>query len=111
MTDPDVARETVQPHVVMLAGNDVAADTRIRKTALSAARLGARVTLIAYASDGRRSTRNMGPVTVLRIPISWRSRDARNAARGRRRMPPNLVGYRTPAATAAALPPPPCHWP
>lgn len=90
------------PHVVMLAGNDVRNDGRIRKTALSLARLGLRVTLVGLAPDGLRTTTHLGPVTIVRLPVAWTLRDASRERRARRRTLPRVVGYRTPGEESAA---------
>ncbi|NHC15463.1 hypothetical protein G9H71_16920, partial [Motilibacter sp. E257] len=81
--------------VAMLAGNDVATDTRIRKTALSLARLGLDVTVVAYAPDGERSESMLGPVRVVRVPVVWGLRDSVRERRERRRTAPRVVGYAT----------------
>nr|WP_231126250.1 glycosyltransferase [Motilibacter aurantiacus] len=77
----------------MLAANDVATDTRIRKAALSLARLGLDVTLLAYAPEGERSESWIGPVRVLRVPVVWGLRDTVRERRERRRATPRVLGY------------------
>ncbi|MBC7310461.1 MAG: glycosyltransferase family 4 protein [Tetrasphaera sp.] len=57
-------------HVVMLVGNDIAVDTRVKKTAASLVRLGLRVTVVGYGADGR-ETATMAGCEIIRIPISW----------------------------------------
>lgn len=74
-----------EPHVVMLVANDAATDARVRKSALAAAAAGARVTLVAYASDGRRSDSALGPVRITRVPVDFVLRDAARARALRRR--------------------------
>jgi glycosyltransferase involved in cell wall biosynthesis len=57
-------------HIVMLADNDVTNDSRIKKTALSAARLGAQVTVVALEPEGGRNEQLLeGVVRVIRVPI------------------------------------------
>jgi glycosyltransferase involved in cell wall biosynthesis len=91
------------PHVVMLVANDVRTDTRVRKTALALAAAGARVTVVGLAPDGRREETTLGDVTVLRVPVRFALRDARLAARRRRRRarPPLLREYPVAAQTVA----------
>ncbi|MFN8079453.1 MAG: hypothetical protein U0Q19_07800 [Kineosporiaceae bacterium] len=79
MTTP---RATV-PHVVMLVANDVSADTRVRKSALAVAALGARVTVVGITAEPRRSTSRLGPVTILRVPVDFLLRDRRRDRRSR----------------------------
>lgn len=69
----------------MLVANDAATDARVRKSALAAAAGGARVTLVAYASDGRRSDSSLGPVRITRVPVDFVLRDAARARALRRR--------------------------
>ena len=63
-------RDLSSPHVVMLVGNDIAVDTRVKKTAASLARLGLRVTVVGYGADGLESARMAG-CTIVRVPIPW----------------------------------------
>ncbi|RZS90206.1 glycosyltransferase involved in cell wall biosynthesis [Motilibacter rhizosphaerae] len=81
------------PHVVMLVSNDVATDTRVKKTALAVAALGLQVTVLGITSDAGPSVAQLGPVTVVRVPVDYRLREARRARREalRRWRPP--VGY------------------
>lgn len=71
------------PHVVMLVANDVSADTRVRKSALAVAALGARVTIVGITAQPRRSTTRLGPVTILRVPVDFLLRDRRRERRSR----------------------------
>ncbi|WP_162458327.1 glycosyltransferase [Pseudactinotalea terrae] len=59
----------------MLVGNQITVDTRVRKTAVSVARLGLDVTLLGTAPDNVRTVDMMAGVTVIRIPMQWRHRD------------------------------------
>lgn len=73
----------IAPHVVMLVANDVSADTRVRKSALAVAALGARVTVVGVTPGPRRSTSTLGPVTILRVPVDYLLRDRRRERRAR----------------------------
>lgn len=61
---------TGRAHVVMLVGNDIAVDTRVRKTAASLVRLGLRVTVVGYGAEGREVARMAG-CDIVRVPIPW----------------------------------------
>jgi len=64
-----------RPHVVMLVGNDIAVDTRVKKTAVSLERLGLRVTVVGYGATGRESARMAG-CDIVRVPIPWTHKNA-----------------------------------
>jgi len=87
----------------MIVGNDINTDTRVKKTALSMARAGARVTVLGLSPSKLRTTAMLGPVTVLRVPVAFDLRDARTK-RLERRWGRQLirVGYPTPTARRAA---------
>jgi len=87
----------VPPHVVMLVANDVTADTRVRKTALTVAAAGLRVTVVGYASAGTRTESWMGPVRIIRVPSRFVVRDHRG---GRGSALP--LGYRSKQAYVVA---------
>ncbi len=61
----------------MMVGNDIRHDTRVLKTALALADGGLDVTILGYASSGRREETRLGPVRILRVPVAWRLRDQR----------------------------------
>ncbi len=71
------------PHVVMLVANDVTADTRVRKSALAVAALGARVTVVGLTTGPRREESRLGQVTILRVPVDFVLRDRRKDRRAR----------------------------
>lgn len=74
----------------MLVGNDATRDARVRKSALAAAAGGARVTLVALSADGIRTDTSLGPVRIIRVPVSFDLRDAareRAASRRARGLP------------------------
>lgn len=59
----------------MLVGNDIAVDTRVKKTAASLARLGLRVTVVGYGAEGRETARMAG-CDIVRVPIAWTHKEA-----------------------------------
>jgi len=73
--------------IVMMVGNDIAHDTRVLKMGLTMADAGLDVTLLGYASSGRREESMLGDVRILRVPVSWRLRDAAAKRRLERRQP------------------------
>ena len=78
--------EAARPHLVMLVANDVVKDTRVRKSALAAAAMGLRVTLVGLSTDERRWSTHLGEhVEIVRVPVDHRLRDARAAEVARRR--------------------------
>jgi glycosyltransferase involved in cell wall biosynthesis len=72
-------------HVVMLVGNDIAVDTRVKKTAASLVRLGLRVTVVGYGPEGRETARMAG-CDIIRVPIPWTHHQ-----RGRQPVPRRLT--------------------
>ena len=74
--------------VVMVVGNDVTTDTRVRKSALALADVGHEVTIVCHAGDGRASDSYLGSVLIKRVPIDFRKRDELKAAIERRK---NLI--------------------
>ncbi|TDE15899.1 glycosyltransferase family 4 protein [Jiangella asiatica] len=83
-------------HVVMMVGNDVSADSRVKKEALALVDGGARVTVLGVAFDGVRSFERLGDALIVRLPVNFLMRDERNRRRRMRRAwRPPLVGYRT----------------
>lgn len=63
------------PHVVMLVGNDITVDTRVKKTAVSLRRLGYRVTVVGYGAEGR-ETATLAGCDIVRVPIPWTHKEA-----------------------------------
>jgi glycosyltransferase involved in cell wall biosynthesis len=72
-------------HVVMLVGNDIAVDTRVKKTAASLVRLGLRVTVVGYGPEGLETARMAG-CDIIRVPIPWTHHKG-----GRRKLPRPLT--------------------
>jgi len=95
------ARST-PPHVVMIVGNDVTTDNRVLKSATTLSRAGARVTIVAYSSSGERTESMLGEVHIVRVPVAFALRAARQEGRARRRSMRLPIGYRTPALESAA---------
>lgn len=73
-------------HVVMLVSNDARTDARVRKSALAVAATGARVTLVALASERRRTDERLGSVRITRVPVDFQLREARRERDLRRRV-------------------------
>lgn len=103
-TGPGVTDAAV-PNVVMIVSNDVTIDSRVKKEALTVARMGCRVTVVGWATDGVTTTAAMGDVTILRVPIPTRIKAARTEQRKRAAVPAApVVGWRSDQdRTAAAL--------
>lgn len=77
MSAPDTpgTPDRAAPHVVMLVGNDITVDTRVKKTAVSLRRLGYRVTVVGYGASGR-ETATLAGCDIVRVPIPWTHKDA-----------------------------------
>ncbi|PKQ25451.1 MAG: hypothetical protein CVT64_09595 [Actinobacteria bacterium HGW-Actinobacteria-4] len=97
---PDDSR----PHVVMAVATGIAQDARVRKTALSVAAAGYRVTLVWGDTGGSaRTAGTLGPVTTLGLPVHYTRRDRRVHARGaRRRWRLPVVSYTSAQARRSA---------
>jgi len=89
-------------HLVLLVGNPIEHDTRVRKTALSAVALGLRVTVVAYTHDLVGSTTTFGPVDVVNVPVEFTLRDRSADRRRLRRFLLFPFGYGSPLAIRAA---------
>lgn len=89
-----------QPHVAMIVGNDVTADTRVKKTAASLARHGFRVTVLGLSPSGSRTETSMGRVTIIRLPVDFLLRDRR--AKRRRTLTLPSLAYTSKAQYVAA---------
>ena len=78
--------EDDRPHVVLFRPYDVHVDTRAKKIALTLARVGYRVTLLAPSTTGTRVTARLGDaVDVELVPVPYRVRDAHARRRNARR--------------------------
>ena len=73
------------PHVVLFRPYDLHVDSRAKKIALSLARIGYRVTVLALAKDGKAPIGTLGPVHVELVPVAFRVRDANARRRNARR--------------------------
>jgi glycosyltransferase involved in cell wall biosynthesis len=90
-------------HVVMLVANDVSTDTRVKKEALTVARMGLSVTVVGLTAGNQREESLLGPVRVIRVPVSYTLRDSRVRKRVRlRQARPPFFWYRFDADRAAA---------
>lgn len=58
----------------MVVANGITSDTRVKKSALTAARLGCEVSVIGVGQR-RRTESFMGEVRLIRIPVAWRLRE------------------------------------
>ena len=86
----------------MVVGNDVSTDNRVLRSATTLARAGARVTVVGLSPSGERGETMLGDVHIVRVPVAFALRDARQerrAARRARRLP---FGYRTETQENAA---------
>src|SRR3954463_12290010 len=91
-------------HVVMLVTNDVLTDTRVKKEALAVARLGLQVTVLGTTTQAERWETSLGPVRIIRAPVTFTMRDERVQRRNARRR--DLLSLR-PAWLARRGPAPP----
>jgi glycosyltransferase involved in cell wall biosynthesis len=89
------------PHLVLLVGNPVQHDARVRKTALSAASFGLRVTVVALTPHGESSEEQMGPVRVVNVRVEYLLRDRVNDLRRFHRRILFPFGYGKPLDTRA----------
>lgn len=89
MTAPPV------PHVVMIVGNDVTVDQRVKKIALTVALAGPKVTVVGLSTTGERWETHIGPVHIIRVPVKFTQRDwARAGVSKRSAMSPGLTAKR-----------------
>lgn len=90
-------------HVLMIVGNDITTDTRVKKSALSMARAGLRVTVMGLSTSPLRTTSMLGPVTVLRVPVDFHLRNTRTKRRLKRRRRQLIrIGYADQSTRRAA---------
>lgn len=71
--------------VVMVVGNDITTDTRVRKSALALSNAGYDVVVVCHASSGRVSDSYLGKVLIRRVPIKFTKRDLLRARIERRK--------------------------
>ncbi|WP_169744254.1 glycosyltransferase family 4 protein [Knoellia aerolata] len=96
-------------HLVVVVNNDVTGDSRVLKTAISAARTGWQVTLLGRSSGRRREESRLGPIRVIRVPLLRTLHDRYEATRRARwateALPSRLSAVlETADAAAARLP-------
>ncbi len=83
------------PHVVMIVGNDVTVDQRVKKIALTVALAGPKVTVVGLSTTGERWETHIGPVHIIRVPVKFTQRDwARSGVSKRSAMSPGLTAKR-----------------
>ncbi len=70
------------PHVVMVVGNDVTRDSRVKKSAASIALAGARVTVVGMSPTGIDTVTRMGDVVIRHVPLDDRHRRDRRGSTG-----------------------------
>ena len=91
---------TAQPsakraHVVMVVGNDVTVDQRVKKIALTVALAGPQVTVVGLSATGEQWETHLGPVRIVRVPVNFTQRDwARAGVSKRSAMSPGLAAKR-----------------
>lgn len=83
----------------MIVANDISHDTRVLKSALALADGGAAVTILGVSSRGALEESRLGPVDIVRVPVTFDQRDAARASADPR--PVRLAP--TPQARRAAL--------
>lgn len=76
MTTPQPAH-----HVVMLVGNDVTVDTRVKKMAATLAADGLRVTVLGLSTTARRAESDLHGARIILLPVVYALRDARTMQR------------------------------
>lgn len=86
-----MAKPQARVHVAMIVGNDVTADTRVKKSAASLARHGYQVTVLGLAPSGSRTETSMGEVRIIRLPVDFILRDHRRKERVKPTLP--RLGY------------------
>jgi glycosyltransferase involved in cell wall biosynthesis len=64
------------PHLVMVSGSHAQFDSRVRKSAATAAAAGYCVTVVAPSPDGQRTAEGHGGWTLVNVPVDRRLRDA-----------------------------------
>lgn len=64
-----------RPHVLMIVGNDVTVDTRVRKMAHDVALAGPRVTVLGISATGQREEAMLGPAKIIRLLVNSTLRD------------------------------------
>lgn len=70
-------------HVVMIVGNDIRRDTRVKRTAASLVRAGYQVTVVGRSLGDEREQSELAGAAVIRVPVPWRDRNRRASGVGR----------------------------
>lgn len=71
--------------ILMIVGNSITHDTRVLKSALALSDGGAEVTILGYTETALRQDSMLGPVRIIRVPVTWARRDADLRSRANRR--------------------------
>ena len=71
VANPDAGSTASRPHILSLVGNDIIADTRVKRVAASAAAAGFRSTLLCYTAEPEGGESGMGEVRVIRVPVPF----------------------------------------
>jgi len=83
-------RPGLPPRVLMIVGNDVTTDSRVKREASALTEAGFDVTVLGYTAENRRDESWVGSWRLVRVPVRWTLRDdrrRRTALRRRRRLP------------------------
>ena len=94
---------SARPHVAMIVRNPLRVDNRVRKTALSVASFGYRVTVVCPTDGPERFEEDVDGIHVVNVPVSWTLRNQRAIRLARRRVWLMPIGYHGSAASQAAL--------
>lgn len=94
--------QPARPRLAVIVGNTITGDSRVQKSALSAAHAGWDVLLVGRSPSGRRENTWLGPVKVARVPVLRASKD-REILRRRRTPRSRLTQAGLPSKQAAAL--------
>ncbi len=94
--------EDNRPHLVVLVGNPIQHDNRVRKTAVAAAEMGLRVTVVAFTPEVRLFNSWMDAVEIVNVPVDFTLRDRNTEHRRAMRHLMAPLGYRSPLAGKAA---------
>jgi len=95
-----------QPHVVMLAGNDIEVDARVRKYLRSAVEAGLEVTVVGLSRSAQREELDIEGARAIRVPVpgSSPSRVSRKVRAIRRRLPARTAAHKRTVADYLAQP-------
>ncbi|MGP3975577.1 glycosyltransferase family 4 protein [Streptomyces sp. 8N114] len=89
-----------RPRLAVVVGNTITGDSRVQKTAIAAARAGWDVTLVGRSPSKRREESVLGPVRVIRVPVSAHMRAVVAAQRRRPQLRSRLTQFGLPDDSA-----------